>query len=117
MGDVLAIQYDLAVHHPAGLFEQAQYGPAGLALATAGFAHQPEGLALVDFEGHAVHGLDQLVASREIRLEVLDLQYPFRHADHRPFLRSMSVIESPSRLRPTPVIASTRPGKKVIHEA
>ncbi len=44
------------------------------ALAGARFAHDPQRLAAIEFEGDAIHGLDDPVGGIEVNLEVLDLE-------------------------------------------
>ena len=52
-------------HRPGGRLDQPQDAPAGRRLAAPGFADQPEGLALVDAEGHVVDGAHDRALAKE----------------------------------------------------
>jgi hypothetical protein len=76
-GDVLAFEDDLARCR----LDEAEDAPAGGGLATSRLAHQPQRLALLNGEGHVVHGVDarhlpreEPTPDREVLLEVLDLE-------------------------------------------
>ena len=56
--DVLVLEEDLPVHHPAGVLEQAHDGEAGHALAAAALPHDAQHLALIQVEADAADGLD-----------------------------------------------------------
>ena len=73
--EVLALEQDLAARDPTrGLGDQAHDRVGRDALAAAGLAHDPEGLALGDREVDAVDGLDRAGVGVEVGLEALELE-------------------------------------------
>ena len=55
---VAAVELDAAADDAAGVRQQAHDRQRGHGFAAAGLAHQREGLAAANVEGHAVHGAD-----------------------------------------------------------
>ena len=55
--DVLVLEKNLSVHHPAGVLKQAHDGQAGDALAAAALSHDAQHLALVHIKADAAHRL------------------------------------------------------------
>ena len=68
VGDVLALQEDLALR----ALQQMHDGAAQGGLAAAGLADHAQGLALLDGEGHVVHGVEHARGHGEILEQVLD---------------------------------------------
>ena len=69
---VFAPVHDVAAGDDGVVGQDAHDGLAGDALAGAGFAHDAEGLALLEVEGHVPHRLDQPVVRLEVDDQVVD---------------------------------------------
>ena len=72
-GDLLAVELDGAAAGGVHADDAAANG----GFAGAGFAHDAEGLALVDIEADALHGLEALAAGTEGHLQVANLEDHF----------------------------------------
>ena len=83
-GDVLAVQENLAV----GGILKADDGTAQGRLAAAGFAHHTHGAALLDLEGHIIHGVVDTGAHLKVFLQVFDFQQC--HISFPPSLQNSS---------------------------
>src|SRR5262245_6124080 len=79
---ILALEDDAAAHDAGGARQEPDDGEAGRRLAAARLTDEPERLALVQREAHAIHGLDDArpTEREEVRLEVGDLQ-DWGHSD------------------------------------
>ena len=71
-------------------------GATGGRLAATGLAHETEGLALADLEGHAGDGLDPLAAALELDDEVLDVEDDLAALVGRRVGRELSVMRRTS---------------------
>ena len=98
--DFLAVEENF----PPGSGVDADDGPANGGLAGAGLAHQAEGLALVDVEGHLVHGGKGVPPGAEFYGEVLNLHQLF------PFVRQCGSLPSPAERGHAPAAPPWEPG-------
>ena len=69
-----AVEEDLALHDAAGRRHDRQDRSGRYGLATARFAHQPDGLAAIDGEIHTFQRVYDTLVHEEVGLEVPDLQ-------------------------------------------
>jgi hypothetical protein len=87
--EVPAVVEDLALDDLArGRRDQLHDAERRHGLAAAGLAHDPEGLAFLDVQVHAVHGADDALVGEEVRLEVLDVQQALDHRVWAPLTRA-----------------------------
>ena len=79
--DIFSMIEDLAAgfHHAVGALHQTHHRLGGDGLAAAGFAHNGQGFALVQGEGHAPHGLDLTGIGVEGDVQVFYLKDMFLH--------------------------------------
>ena len=114
--DLLALE----AHRARRRIHQAQHQPAGRRLAAARFAHQRQGLAAGDLEGHALDGAhhadhpaaDQAARDREVLYETPhikngDLEHRCRRA-HAAFLASSTGAFQQATWWPAPMLRERR---------
>ena len=77
LGQVPAVEQDLAAVDIAVAVQQAEDRHGGDALTGAGLAHDAEGFPFLDAVGGVVHGLDDAAAGGEEGMEVNDFQQGF----------------------------------------
>ena len=95
LGQVLAVEQDLAVADPAGLFDKTHDGEGGDALSGAGLSHYSQDLAFFDLKAYAVDRLDKTSFDLEFCFEI----FYFKQHDGTPlypFLRIQGVSQAVS---------------------